>query len=60
MRSEASSVPGSKACREKMRRDRLNDKYVKPLYCICTLVSTGLGHCLHILSYIVFLGLKVS
>uniref|UniRef100_D6MKE6 Transcription factor n=1 Tax=Lycoris longituba TaxID=272140 RepID=D6MKE6_9ASPA len=29
VRSEASSIPGSKACREKMRRDRLNDKFLE-------------------------------
>lgn len=29
VRSESSSQPGSKACREKMRRDKLNDKFVE-------------------------------
>lgn len=29
VRSESSSQPGSKACREKMRRDRLNDKFLE-------------------------------
>ncbi|ONK74722.1 uncharacterized protein A4U43_C03F9470 [Asparagus officinalis] len=29
VRSESGSVPGSKACREKMRRDRLNDKFLE-------------------------------
>lgn len=29
VRAESSSVPGSKACREKMRRDRLNDRFLE-------------------------------
>ncbi|KAJ6819709.1 transcription factor ILR3 [Iris pallida] len=29
VRAESSSAPGSKACREKLRRDRLNDKFLE-------------------------------
>ncbi|KAJ6791168.1 transcription factor ILR3 [Iris pallida] len=29
VRAESCSVPGSKACREKMRRDRLNDRFLE-------------------------------
>lgn len=35
-RVESCAAPGTKACREKMRRDRLNDKYVTLNFVACT------------------------